>query len=245
MKDNIRSAIKDKILDIRLERQHKKNALTEKMYMELSRLISEASDNTDVNVILISGGQDFTAGNDLNDFIQNPPTDANSPVFQFMLALTNCPLPIVAAVNGFAVGIGTTMLLHCDLVYASKSSIFMLPFINLGLVPEFASSQLLEKRTGYLKAAEMLMLGNKFDAKTALEYRLINQICESEELLRLAVDSAEKLATKPRESLIITKSLMRRETESITDRIEFEAQHFIEFLNKSSTKEIINKLGKK
>ncbi|MBA60598.1 MAG: enoyl-CoA hydratase [Euryarchaeota archaeon] len=245
MKDNIRSAIKDKILDIRLERQHKKNALTEKMYMELSRLISEASDNTDVNVILISGGQDFTAGNDLNDFIQNPPTDANSPVFQFMLALTNCPLPIVAAVDGFAVGIGTTMLLHCDLVYASKSSIFMLPFINLGLVPEFASSQLLEKRTGYLKAAEMLMLGNKFDAKTALEYRLINQICESEELLRLAVDSAEKLATKPRESLIITKSLMRRETESITDRIEFEAQHFIEFLNKSSTKEIINKLGKK
>ena len=245
MKDNIRSAIKDKILDIRLERQHKKNALTEKMYMELSRLISEASDNTDVNVILISGGQDFTAGNDLNDFIQNPPTDANSPVFQFMLALTNCPLPIVAAVDGFAVGIGTTMLLHCDLVYASKSSIFMLPFINLGLVPEFASSQLLEKRTGYLKAAEMLMLGNKFDAKTALEYRLINQICESEELLRLAVDSAEKLATKPRESLIITKSLMRRETESITDRIEFEAQQFIEFLNKSSTKEIINKLGKK
>ena len=245
MKDNIRSAIKDKILDIRLERQHKKNALTEKMYMELSRLISEASDNTDVNVILISGGQDFTAGNDLNDFIQNPPIDANSPVFQFMLALTNCPLPIVAAVDGFAVGIGTTMLLHCDLVYASKSSIFMLPFINLGLVPEFASSQLLEKRTGYLKAAEMLMLGNKFDAKTALEYRLINQICESEELLRLAVDSAEKLATKPRESLIITKSLMRRETESITDRIEFEAQHFIEFLNKSSTKEIINKLGKK
>lgn len=245
MKDNIRSAIKDKILDIRLERQHKKNALTEKMYMELSRLISEASDNTDVNVILISGGQDFTAGNDLNDFIQNPPTDANSPVFQFMLALTNCPLPIVAAVDGFAVGIGTTMLLHCDLVYASKSSIFMLPFINLGLVPEFASSQLLEKRTGYLKAAEMLMLGNKFDAKTAFEYRLINQICESEELLRLAVDSAEKLATKPRESLIITKSLMRRETESITDRIEFEAQHFIEFLNKSSTKEIINKLGKK
>ena len=121
----------------------------------------------------------------------------------------------------------------------------MLPFINLGLVPEFASSQLLEKRTGYLKAAEMLMLGNKFDVKTALEYRLINQICESEELLRLAVDSADKLAIKPRESLIITKSLMRRETESITDRIEFEAQHFIEFLNKYINKEIINKLGKK
>ena len=245
MDNYVSSITENKILKIRLERSHKKNALTEKMYLELGNLINNSSKTPDINVILICGGDDFTAGNDLNDFIQNPPTDTNSPVFQFMLALTNCPLPIVAAVNGFAVGIGTTMLLHCDLVYASKSSIFMLPFINLGLVPEFASSQLLEKRTGYLKAAEMLMLGNKFDAKTALEYRLINQICESEELLRLAVDSAEKLAIKPRESLIITKSLMRRETESITDRIEFEAQHFIEFLNKSSTKEIINKLGKK
>ena len=241
----VSSNIEKKILKIRLERGHKKNALTEKMYLELGNLIDNSSKDPDVNVILIFGGEDFTAGNDLNDFIQNPPVDANSPVFQFMLALTNCPLPVVAAVDGFAVGIGTTMLLHCDLVYASKSSIFMLPFINLGLVPEFASSQLLEKRTGYLKAAEMLMLGNKFDVKTALEYRLINQICEREELLSLAVDSAEKLAAKPRESLIITKSLMRRETESITDRIEFEAQYFIEFLNKSSTKEIINKLGKK
>ena len=245
MVNYVSSTKENKILRIRLERGHKKNALTEKMYLELGNLIDNSSKDPDVNVILIFGGGDFTAGNDLNDFIQNPPVDVNSPVFQFMLALTNCPLPVVAAVDGFAVGIGTTMLLHCDLVYASKSSIFMLPFINLGLVPEFASSQLLEKRTGYLKAAEMLMLGNKFDVKTALEYRLINQICEREELLSLAVESAEKLAAKPRESLIITKSLMKRETESITDRIEFEAQYFIEFLNKSSTKEIINKLGKK
>ena len=245
MANYVSSTKENKILRIRLERGHKKNALTEKMYLELGNLIDNSSKDPDVNVILIFGGDDFTAGNDLNDFIQNPPVDVNSPVFQFMLALTNCPLPVVAAVDGFAVGIGTTMLLHCDLVYASKSSIFMLPFINLGLVPEFASSQLLEKRTGYLKAAEMLMLGNKFDVKTALEYRLINQICEREELLSLAVDSAGKLAAKPRESLIITKSLMKRETESITDRIEFEAQYFIEFLNKSSTKEIINKLGKK
>ena len=245
MVNYVSSTKENKILRIRLERGHKKNALTEKMYLELGNLIDNSSKDPDVNVILIFGGDDFTAGNDLNDFLQNPPVDVNSPVFQFMLALTNCPLPVVAAVDGFAVGIGTTMLLHCDLVYASKSSIFMLPFINLGLVPEFASSQLLEKRTGYLKAAEMLMLGNKFDVKTALEYRLINQICEREELLSLAVESAEKLAAKPRESLIITKSLMKRETESITDRIEFEAQYFIDLLNKSSTKEIINKLGKK
>ena len=148
MVNYVSSTKENKILKIRLERGHKKNALTEKMYLELGNLIDNSSKDPDVNVILIFGGDDFTAGNDLNDFLQNPPVDVNSPVFQFMLALTNCPLPVVAAVDGFAVGIGTTMLLHCDLVYASKSSIFMLPFINLGLVPEFASSQLLEKRTG-------------------------------------------------------------------------------------------------
>ena len=130
MVNYVSSTKENKILRIRLERGHKKNALTEKMYLELGNLINNSSKDPDVNVILICGGDDFTAGNDLNDFIQNPPTDANSPVFQFMLALTNCPLPVVAAVDGFAVGIGTTMLLHCDLVYASKSSIFIIVCIN-------------------------------------------------------------------------------------------------------------------
>ena len=245
MKDYIRSDIKDKILDIRLERQHKKNALTEKMYMELSRLISDASDSTDINVILISGGQDFTAGNDLEDFIENPPKDKNSPVFKFMMSLTKCPLPVISAVNGFAVGIGTTMLLHCDLVYASKNSLFMMPFINLGLVPEFASSQLLQKRTGYLKAVEMLMLGKKFNANIALEHRLINQICEENELITVALSSAKELSAKPRELLILTKALIRRESETIKDRIELEADHFIEHLGNPETIEILTRFKRK
>ena len=245
MKDYIRSDIKDKILDIRLERQHKKNALTEKMYMELSRLISDASDNTDINVILISGGQDFTAGNDLEDFIKNPPRDKNSPVFKFMMTLTKCPLPVISAVNGFAVGIGTTMLLHCDIVYASKNSLFMMPFINLGLVPEFASSQLLQKRAGYLKAVEMLMIGEKFNAETALDYRLINQICEENELIAVALNTAKKLSAKPRELLILTKALIKRDSEAIKDRIELEADHFIEHLGKPETIEILTRFNKK
>ncbi len=245
MKDYISSSIKHKILDIRLERQHKKNALTEKMYMELNRLISDASDNTEINVILISGGQDFTAGNDLEDFIKNPPKDKNSPVFKFMMTLTKCPLPVISAVNGFAVGIGTTMLLHCDLVYASKNSLFIMPFINLGLVPEFASSQLLQKRTGYLKAIEMLMLGEKFNAEVALEYRLINQICDESELINVAFNSAKKLSAKPRESLIVTKALIRKESETIKNRIEVEADHFIENLRKPETIEILTRLNKK
>ena len=137
------------------------------------------------------------------------------------------------------------MLLHCDLVYASKNSLFMMPFINLGLVPEFASSQLLRKRTGYLKAIEMLMLGEKFNAEVALEYRLINQICDESELINVAFNSAKKLSAKPRESLIVTKALIRKESETIKNRIELEADHFIENLRKPETIEILTRLNKK
>ena len=122
MSKYVNSNISERIMHIKLDRTHKKNALTEDMYFELKNLIDKASQNKKVRVILISGGDDFTAGNDLRDFIENPPEDKSSPVFKFMIALTECPLPVISAVNGFAVGIGTTMLLHCDLVYASKNS---------------------------------------------------------------------------------------------------------------------------
>ena len=121
----------------------------------------------------------------------------------------------------------------------------MMPFINLGLVPEFASSQLLRKRTGYLKAIEMLMLGEKFNAEVALEYRLINQICDESELINVAFNSAKKLSAKPRESLIVTKALIRKESETIKNRIEVEAEHFIENLRKPETIEILTRLNKK
>ena len=121
----------------------------------------------------------------------------------------------------------------------------MMPFINLGLVPEFASSQLLQKRTGYLKAVEMLMLGEKFSAEIALDYRLINQICEENELIPVALNTAKKLSANPRELLILTKALMRRESETIRDRIELEADHFIEHLGKPETIEILTELNKK
>ena len=245
MSKYVNSYISENIMHIKLDRAHKKNALTNNMYLELKNLINKSSQNKKVKVILISGGEDFTAGNDIGEFIENPPKDKSSPVFKFMIALTECPLPIISAVSGFAVGIGTTMLLHCDLVYASKNSLFMMPFINLGLVPEFASSLLLQKRTGYLKATEMLMLGEKFDAKTALEYRLINQICEESELTSVALNSAKKLSSKPRELLITTKALIRRESETIKGRIEFEADYFIDQLRNPETIEILTKLNKK
>ena len=121
----------------------------------------------------------------------------------------------------------------------------MMPFINLGLVPEFASSQLLQKRAGYLKAVEMLMLGEKFNAETALDYRLINQICEENELMGVALNTAKKLSNKPRELLILTKALIKRDSETIKDRIELEADHFIEHLGKPETIEILTRFNKK
>ena len=203
MKDYIRSANEDRILDIKIERPNKKNALTEKMYLELNRLISNASKSTQINVILISGGQDFTAGNDLEDFKKNPPQDRSSPVFKFMQSFSKCPLPIIASVDGFAVGIGTTMLLHSDLVYASKDSVFMLPFIDLGVVPEFGSSMLLPERLGYVKAAEMLMLGNRITAEEALQMGLINLVFRKDEVYEAAKKIARAIgSTVPNEYAI-------------------------------------------
>ena len=227
MKDYIRSVTENKILDIKLERQHKKNALTEKMYLELSRLISDASKSIDINAILISGGQDFTAGNDLEDFKKNPPQNRSSPVFKFMQSFSKCPLPIIASVDGFAVGIGTTMLLHSDLVYASNESVFILPFIDLGVVPEFGSSMLLPERLGYVKAAEMLMLGNKISAEEALQMGLINLILRKDEVHEFAKKTAMKLANKPRRALMMTKKLMRRDKETLSERINTEREEYI------------------
>lgn len=150
MKDYIRSANEDGILDIKIERPNKKNALTEKMYLELNRLISDASKSAQINVILISGGQDFTAGNDLEDFKKNPPQDRSSPVFKFMQSFSKCPLPIIASVDGYAVGIGTTMLLHSDLVYASKSS------VGLGLS---IASDIIRSHGGNIKLEKSKMNG--------------------------------------------------------------------------------------
>lgn len=242
MKDYIRSANEDGILDIKIERPNKKNALTEKMYLELNRLISDASKSAQINVILISGGQDFTAGNDLEDFKKNPPQDRNSPVFKFMQSFSKCPLPIIASVDGYAVGIGTTMLLHSDLVYASKDSVFMLPFIDLGVVPEFGSSMLLPERLGYVKAAEMLMLGNRITAEEALQMGLINLVLRKDEVYEAAKKTARKLARKPRKALLMTKKLMRRDKETLSERIDTESDQFIKFLQSSESKNILNKL---
>ena len=240
MPEQITAKKEKRVLSICLNRPDKKNALTGAMYSQLAEILE--SQVNDVSAVILSGGSDFTAGNDLADFLQNPPGEGNAPVYQFMCALSSCPIPVIAAVDGVAVGIGTTLLLHCDFVFATPQTMFVMPFIDLSVVPEYASSMLLPQRVGYVKAAEMLLLGERFDAKTALEYGLINRICESENLLATANETARKLAEKPRTALIKSKALMRREPEPLMDRIAVENQSFAEMIASPEARAAISAL---
>jgi enoyl-CoA hydratase/carnithine racemase len=238
MADLIETSEKDGILTIRMNRPDKKNALTVDMYDEMAKAIKNAGKNPDVRVIMITGSADsFCAGNDLQDFLSNPPKGQNSPVMKFLKEISSAKLPIVAAVNGTAVGVGVTMLLHCDFVYVSKDATLSMPFVNLGLVPEAGASLLLPRIAGHAKAAEMLMLGEPFTPKTALEIGLANAICEADEVEKTALKTAKKLAAKPRDALLHTKALLRRDFESVAARIEAEAEVFKECLESDDAKE--------
>lgn len=243
MSELIQASKENGILSISLNRPDKKNALTAAMYSELADIFKHQV--SDINAVILCGGSDFTAGNDLADFLDNPPTNSNAPVYEFMRALTGCPVPVIAAVDGVAVGIGTTLLLHCDFVYATANSLFVMPFINLAVVPEFASSLLLPQRTGYLKAAEMLLLGDKFDSATALQYGIISRVCDADDLLTTAKATAEKLVSKPREALIQSKALLRRDGEPLDQRIAVESEKFSEMIAAPEAKAAINKILKR
>ncbi|KAA3657187.1 MAG: enoyl-CoA hydratase, partial [Calditrichaeota bacterium] len=163
---------------LKFDRPRQKNAINEAMYAALSDAMIAADNDPDVRVLLITGNEmSFTAGNDLREFLEKPPTGEDSPGFRFLRTLVALQKPLVAAVNGAAVGIGTTLLLHCDFVYAGESAVFILPFINLGLCPENACSLLLPQTAGYRHAAELLMLGEPFDAETARSLGIINAVC--------------------------------------------------------------------
>lgn len=228
------------VLSISLNRPDKKNALTGAMYTELAEILESRVD--DVSAVILTGGSDFTAGNDLADFLQNPPAEGNAPVYRFMHALSGCPVPVIAAVDGVAVGIGTTLLLHCDFVYATPNTMFVMPFIDLSVVPEFASSMLLPQRVGYVKAAEMLLLGERFDSATALQYGLINQVCNSDSLMATATATAQRLAAKPRSALIQSKALMRREAEPLMQRIDVENESFGKMIASAEARAAISKV---
>lgn len=211
-----------------LQRPETKNALNVAMYTELHQVLSVFSDDESARVLVLAGSHgDFCSGNDLGDFaaLGGKVLDEASPIWQFMVALRDCPKPVVIAVEGVAVGIGTTMLLHVDAVFASSSSIFSLPFTKLGLCPEYGSSLLLPLRVGALKASEWLMLGRKIPAEEAAEAGLVSALCG--EPLHAALEHAAALSSMPKQALITTKQLLRQPyTESLHQAMEEEAKQF-------------------
>jgi len=223
--------IESKICTLALNRPEKKNAFTNDMYSTLTDIVKGPAQSEDVSVLLITGGDNFSAGNDLADFMAHPPRDETAPVFEFMMALAQYPLPVVAAVEGVAIGIGTTLLLHCEFAYATEATVFSMPFINLALTPEFCSSQILPLRAGYQRAAELLLLGEQFNAETALQAGIISKICEQGAVETNAYATAEKLASKHKSVLIKTKELLKREPESVCNRIRYESNIFMDAVN--------------
>jgi enoyl-CoA hydratase/carnithine racemase len=225
---------KDGILRIGINRPDKKNALTVAMYGAMADAMEQAAQDPAVRVVLVHGHESvFSSGNDIKDFMEQPrdtPFDA-MPVYRFLNAIRTAPKPLVAAVRGQAIGIGTTMLLHCDLVYCGASATFQLPFVNLALVPEAASSLLLPALAGYQRAAELLLLGETFDAQKAREVGIVTSVVQDDGVMEAALQAATTLAEKPPAALRLTKTLMKKAgAEEVAKRMVEEGTHFSERL---------------
>jgi len=227
------------IYEIELDRPSKKNALTESMYIDITNGLIEAEEDPEVRVILIYGQPFcFTAGNDLKDFIENPPLTSEAPTFVMLRKMANMAKPIVLAINGPAVGIGTTMCLHADLVYCGDSSKFQLPFARLGLVPEFASSYLIPRLTGHVKAFELLVLGDAFNAQTAQQIGMVNEVLDDENYITAAKQKALDLAALPTEAVQESKRLLKRPViAAINETLKEEADVFSRLLVSPAAKE--------
>ncbi|MFT5542755.1 MAG: enoyl-CoA hydratase/carnithine racemase [Glaciecola sp.] len=216
------------ILTLEISRPEKKNALLPQMYLDMAAAI-ESVNESDIKAILIQGSNGcFTAGNDIADFISKGNDREINETYRFMLALLKCPIPVVAKIEGLAIGIGTTLLLHCDFVYCDKNAKFAMPFINLGLVPEYASSYILPRISGSLRAAELLLLGESFSADKAYECGIVSKVTEPSELSDLVNQTLNKLVSKPKMALIQSKALLRNQQTEIEQHIIDELAIFAE-----------------
>jgi len=227
------------VATIGFDRPAKKNALTAAMYEALAAAVAAAEADREVRAIVFHGGPEaFTAGNDLNDFLTRTPSDEEAPVYRFLRVVANAANPLVAAVNGPAVGIGTTLLLHCDLVYAGEDARFQLPFTRLGLVPEFASTYLLPFIAGYQRAAHLLLLGEPFDAARAYEAGFVTRVVPAAQALETALEAAQKLATLPAASVRQTKALLKRAHRAAVDgQLAAEGEQFRRMLAEPAARE--------
>ena len=199
------------ILRVQLNRPAKRNAMTSAMYLSLASIFKEAENDENTRVVLWHGaGDSFCAGNDIEDFLKNPPGPGESPQAKLMAALVNFDKPIVVAVHGAAIGGGTTMLTHCDFIYADESAKFQMLFINLAVVPEFGSSCSVPSRIGHLRAAELLLLGTSFDGRRAAELGLVTEVVSDKDVLARSTETVRKLAAKPAAALQASKRLMKQ-----------------------------------
>ena len=239
--DEIITERSESILRVTLNRPTKRNAMTSRMYVTLADVFDDAAKDERTRVVLWRGaGDSFCAGNDVEDFLKNPPGPGESPQARLMKALIDFDKPLIAAVHGAAIGGGTTMLLHCDFVYAGESAKFQMPFINLAVVPEFGSSCAVPARIGYLRAAELILLGLPFDAGRAAELGLVTRVVPDETLLATATETARKLATKPAGALQASKRLMKLPfREQIKAAMKSENQEFSEQVRSEDAKEAL------
>ncbi|MGZ5179257.1 MAG: enoyl-CoA hydratase [Ramlibacter sp.] len=241
MTQDILTHVEAGVMTITLNRVARKNSINTAMYAALADAIAQARGDAAVRVVVLQGHETvFSAGNDIADFLDQPPAGpvAERPVFRFMNGLATFPKPVIAAVCGPAVGIGTTMLFHCDLVYAGDNAAFSMPFVNLGICPEFASTLLVPQMFGYHRAAEALLLGEPFMAEAALEAGLVNRVLPPTEANGYAAGVARKLAAKPSTSLAETKRLMKQGQQSLVLKtIEEEGAIFSRMLSEPAARE--------
>jgi len=226
---------------IRINRPKKKNALDLAMYSALAQALRDADEDNNTRVSYLTGVDDaFCSGNDINDFLKNPPTGESSPVLQFINVIINAQKPIVAAVNGIAVGIGTTMLLHCDLVYASDAAQFQLPFVNIGLCPEAGSTYILSALMGHQKISELLLLGDRFSAEQAESFGIVNKVVAADELETIAMKSARRISEQPPGATQTSKALLRIAMRNqVVEASQRELSSFIPMLNGEEAKEAL------
>jgi len=232
MSEEVLRSCAEGVCELRFDRPEKRNAVTHRMYQALAAGLHAAEADEAVRVVLLSGaGASFCAGNDLNDFVSGPPFSSTHPVMDVLRTLATFDKPLLAAVHGPTVGIGVTMLLHCDLVVAAQGTQLIMPFVALGLVPEAGSSLLLPRLVGQQRAAELLLLGEPLDAAAAERLGLVNRVVEPDKLLDEARALAQRLVRQPAEALRATRRLLRGDTAELRARIEAEAQVFGARLN--------------
>lgn len=241
MSEHIEISTQDKVQIIKINRPEKKNALDLAMYQSMADAINHSNDDPSLRVNVIRGVEDcFCSGNDIKDFLKNPPTDDSSPVLQFVDAMINARKPVVAGVSGIAVGIGVTMLLHCDLVYASVGTRFQLPFVNIGLCPEAGSTHMLPLFMGHQKASELLLLGEMFSAEDAKDIGIVNKVIDDGNLYELVLAAAAKIATQPPQATQVTKQLLRESMlEQIRSASKRETEKFVPMLTGEEAKEAL------